>query len=171
MLWDGKSKGTVNNVVNLTRDHKPVIVYVALTRQFRTIKTFDDLKDPGRSVCSLRQASWMNAPSAFDEWYRERTLSFNYRSDHARTAGSAACPTSPIWSLAAPDGRRCHRRRRFSGAPRLRGRGPRSSPALGNGRNDYPASRNLSSQRNHTSNWFDLAPVRSTILNRLISSD
>jgi len=45
MLWDGKSKGTVNNVVNLSRDHKPVVVYVAPTKQFRTIKTFDDLKD------------------------------------------------------------------------------------------------------------------------------
>jgi hypothetical protein len=45
MLWDGKSKGTVNNVVNLSRDHTPVVVYVAPTRQFRTIKSFDDLKD------------------------------------------------------------------------------------------------------------------------------
>jgi hypothetical protein len=44
MLWDGKSKGTVNNVVNLSRDHKPVVVYVAPTRQFRTIKSFEDLK-------------------------------------------------------------------------------------------------------------------------------
>jgi hypothetical protein len=45
MLWDGKSKGTVNNVVNLSRDHKPVVVYVAPTKRFRTIKSFDDLKD------------------------------------------------------------------------------------------------------------------------------
>jgi hypothetical protein len=45
MLWDGKSKGTVNNVVNLSRDHKPVVVYVAPTKQFRTVKTFDDLRD------------------------------------------------------------------------------------------------------------------------------
>ena len=44
-LWDGKSKCTVNNVVNLSRDHKPVVVYVAPTRQFRTIKSFADLKD------------------------------------------------------------------------------------------------------------------------------
>ena len=44
MLWDGKSKGTVNNVVNLSRDRKPVVVYVAPTKQFRTVKTFDDLK-------------------------------------------------------------------------------------------------------------------------------
>lgn len=45
MLWDGKSKGTVNNVVNLSRDRKPVVVYVAPTKQFRTIKTPDDLRD------------------------------------------------------------------------------------------------------------------------------
>jgi hypothetical protein len=45
MLWDGKSKGTVSNVVNLSRDHKPVVVYVAPTRQFRTIKSFGDLED------------------------------------------------------------------------------------------------------------------------------
>ena len=45
MLWDGKSKGTVNNVVNLSREHKPVVVYVAPTRQFRTVKSLDNLKD------------------------------------------------------------------------------------------------------------------------------
>ncbi|MEX2273704.1 MAG: hypothetical protein WD690_19720 [Vicinamibacterales bacterium] len=45
MLWDGKSKGTVNNVVNLSRDRKPVVVYIAPTKQFRTIKTPDDLRD------------------------------------------------------------------------------------------------------------------------------
>jgi hypothetical protein len=45
MLWDGKSKGTVNNVVNLSRDSKPVVVYFAPTKQFRTIKTADDLRD------------------------------------------------------------------------------------------------------------------------------
>jgi hypothetical protein len=44
MLWDGKSKGTVNNVVNLSRHDKPVVVYVAPTKQFLTIKTFDDLE-------------------------------------------------------------------------------------------------------------------------------
>lgn len=34
----------MNYVVNLSRDHKPVVVYVAPTKQFRTIKTFDDIK-------------------------------------------------------------------------------------------------------------------------------
>ena len=45
MLWDGKSKGTVNNVVNLARDHKPVAVYVVPTGEFRTIRILDDLWD------------------------------------------------------------------------------------------------------------------------------
>jgi hypothetical protein len=45
MIWDGKSKGTVNNVVNLSRDHKPVVVYIGPTRLFRTIKTLEDLRD------------------------------------------------------------------------------------------------------------------------------
>jgi hypothetical protein len=45
MLWDGKSKGTVNNVVNLARDEKPVVVYVAPKHQFFTIKTLGDLKE------------------------------------------------------------------------------------------------------------------------------
>jgi hypothetical protein len=36
---------TFNNVVNLSRDQKPVVVYVAPTKQFRTIRTSDDLRD------------------------------------------------------------------------------------------------------------------------------
>ena len=44
MLWDGKSKGTINNVVNLMRRHRPVIVYVAPTRSFDTVRTFEDLR-------------------------------------------------------------------------------------------------------------------------------
>jgi hypothetical protein len=44
MLWDGKSKGTINNIVNLSRRQKPVAVYIAPKRHFLTVKAFDDLK-------------------------------------------------------------------------------------------------------------------------------
>ena len=44
MLWDGKSKGTINNVVNLSREGKPVVVYIAPKKQFITVKAFDDLR-------------------------------------------------------------------------------------------------------------------------------
>ena len=43
MLWDGKSKGTINNVVNLLRRQRPVVVYVAPTRDFDTVRTLEDL--------------------------------------------------------------------------------------------------------------------------------
>jgi hypothetical protein len=45
MLWDGKSKGTVDNVVNLSRGHQPVVVYAAPTKRFLTVRSFADLKD------------------------------------------------------------------------------------------------------------------------------
>lgn len=44
MLWDGKSKGTINNIVNLSRAGKPVVVYVAPKKRFLTVKAFDDLE-------------------------------------------------------------------------------------------------------------------------------
>ena len=45
MLWDGRSKGTVNNIMNLSRGGKPVLVYVAPTKQFCTVKSFRDLRN------------------------------------------------------------------------------------------------------------------------------
>jgi hypothetical protein len=44
MLWDGKSKGTINNLVNLSRRQKSVVVYVAPKGRFFTVRVFDDLK-------------------------------------------------------------------------------------------------------------------------------
>ena len=43
MLWDGKSKGTINNVVNLCHEGKLVVVYVAPKKRFLTVKALDDL--------------------------------------------------------------------------------------------------------------------------------
>jgi hypothetical protein len=44
MLWDGKSKGTINNVVNVSRDGKTAFVYIAPKGRFLTVKTFDELR-------------------------------------------------------------------------------------------------------------------------------
>ena len=66
MLLDGKSKGTVDNVVNLSRDHKPVVVYVAPTRQLGTVERFDDLKRLARTGI---QTAW-SASSASCTWRR-----------------------------------------------------------------------------------------------------
>jgi hypothetical protein len=39
MLWDGKSKGTISNVVNLLSRQKVVVVYVAPVKAFETLRS------------------------------------------------------------------------------------------------------------------------------------
>ncbi len=43
MLLDGKSKGTINNIVNLSRRGRPVVVYVAPKKSFETVRSMKDL--------------------------------------------------------------------------------------------------------------------------------
>jgi hypothetical protein len=43
MLWDGKSKGTLNNIVNMLERDKSVLVYFSLKKLFFTLKSRDDL--------------------------------------------------------------------------------------------------------------------------------
>jgi hypothetical protein len=45
MLWDGKSKGTINNILVLSQRNKPVVVYVAPSKHFQTVRALDDLRD------------------------------------------------------------------------------------------------------------------------------
>jgi hypothetical protein len=45
MLWDGKSKGTINNVVRLSLRKKKVVVYVAPSKRFQTVRALEDLQD------------------------------------------------------------------------------------------------------------------------------
>lgn len=43
MLWDGKSKGTLNNVLNLLQQNKSVLVYFSPTHSFVPIKNGEDV--------------------------------------------------------------------------------------------------------------------------------
>ena len=43
IIWNGESKGTFNNMVNLVRLDKTVLIYYLPTRSFHTIKNVDDL--------------------------------------------------------------------------------------------------------------------------------
>ena len=45
MLWDGKSKGTLNNIINLLLQKKSILVYFSLSKEFMTIKNFSDLEN------------------------------------------------------------------------------------------------------------------------------
>jgi len=44
MLWDGESKGTLNNIVNLLQSNKYVLAYFSPAKEFFTLKNFGDLE-------------------------------------------------------------------------------------------------------------------------------
>ena len=43
MIWDGKSKGTLNNILNLLRQQKKVLVYFSPDKSCSTLGSFEDL--------------------------------------------------------------------------------------------------------------------------------
>ena len=45
MLWDGESKGTLNSVINMVRQDKPVVVYFAPKKTFQNVRSADDVID------------------------------------------------------------------------------------------------------------------------------
>lgn len=53
MLWDGKSKGTLNNIVSLLERDKSVLVYLSAKRKFFTLKARHDL-DKLLAFCDRR---------------------------------------------------------------------------------------------------------------------
>jgi len=45
MLWDGESKGTLNSVINMIRQNKPVVVYLAPLKSFQNLRSQGDVTD------------------------------------------------------------------------------------------------------------------------------
>lgn len=45
MLWDGMSKGTLRNILELVADHKKVLVYLAPEKRFYKLTTEEELGD------------------------------------------------------------------------------------------------------------------------------
>ena len=43
MIWDGESKGTLNNVINLVQQGKSALVYFSPKREFVSVKSKDDV--------------------------------------------------------------------------------------------------------------------------------
>jgi len=44
MIWNGKSKGTLNNVINLINGKKKTLIYFVPGNEFFTVKTLEDLE-------------------------------------------------------------------------------------------------------------------------------
>ena len=45
MLWDGKSRGTLRSIVDLVRQEKPVVVYIAPAGSFCTLRQSGELSE------------------------------------------------------------------------------------------------------------------------------
>ena len=45
MIWDGESKGTLNNMINLISRSKPVMVYLINQKKFFTAESMEDLNE------------------------------------------------------------------------------------------------------------------------------
>ena len=56
MLWDAESKGTLNNVVQLVRQQKPTVVYIAPLNIFETIRTAADVTNLLLAKCEVSSA-------------------------------------------------------------------------------------------------------------------
>lgn len=45
MIWDGESRGTLNNTINLVAQNKKVLIYLTTQEKMVVIRNFDDLND------------------------------------------------------------------------------------------------------------------------------
>ena len=72
MLWDAKSKGTLNNIINLVKEHKPVVVYFSPTKALFKIENRSDLgrllekcdrSSLDRFEKDLKVSEWLLQPS------------------------------------------------------------------------------------------------------------
>lgn len=59
MIWDGESKGTLNNILNLVQQGKSALVYRSPSREFIQVKTTDDVASLVTS-CSPEVTEYLN---------------------------------------------------------------------------------------------------------------
>ena len=52
MPWDGESKGTLNSVIKMIRQDKPVVVYLAPKKVFQTLRSVDDVSERSPTASS-----------------------------------------------------------------------------------------------------------------------
>lgn len=70
MIWNGKSKGTLNNIINLANQNKKVMIYLIPLKKTYYINKLDSVK-------KLVQLSCPEALSLYDELYPTTTLPSN----------------------------------------------------------------------------------------------
>lgn len=67
MLWDGKSRGTLANILRLLAQGKKVVIYLAPLKEFRTLRNLTDW-DVFLSSCSKQAKRLIERPAALTGW-------------------------------------------------------------------------------------------------------
>ena len=70
VLWDGKSTGSISNVLEMMKNGKPVIIYFAPDKSFHALKQADDVKKLIER-CDARDYRDMDDKIYFDRRLRE----------------------------------------------------------------------------------------------------
>lgn len=74
MIWDGASKGTLNNVLSLLEQGKPVLVYRPATQAFLQLKAMQELA-PLLNSCLPEVAAFLNKRISLEDRVRAATQS------------------------------------------------------------------------------------------------
>lgn len=74
MIWDGASKGTLNNVLSLLEQGKAVLVYRSTTEEFLQIKSIQQL-EPLLETCSPDVVEYLNKKINLEDRVRTATQS------------------------------------------------------------------------------------------------
>jgi hypothetical protein len=69
MIWDGASKGTLNNVLSLLEQGKPVLLYRSTTREFLQIQSVQQL-EPLLDACPADVVAYLNKKINLEERVR-----------------------------------------------------------------------------------------------------
>ena len=77
MVWDGKSKGTVNNIVGLVEMDKPVLVYFSPRKTFLTLKSNRDIVGL-LTLCDRRVVELLDNSLGISRRIHEEQLQFNF---------------------------------------------------------------------------------------------
>jgi hypothetical protein len=67
MVWDGKSRGTLANVLRLMEQGKKVVIYVVPFKEFRTLRTPKDWEE-FLSACGKDTKQLTQQPAALSGW-------------------------------------------------------------------------------------------------------
>jgi hypothetical protein len=73
MLWDSKSKGTLNNIMNLLKDEKPTVVYFSPTKEILTLNNLTEL-DNLLNKCDQQTINKLDSVLSIYENCKEKVL-------------------------------------------------------------------------------------------------